>query len=78
MNYESAVNADNLGRVYKCELENDGWSLGIKELMVRKDYFDGKFVMTEDFYNDVFLHINPRWIKRIVEDITPPHQLKLF
>lgn len=78
MNYASVVNEDNEGRIYRCELENEGWSLGVKELMVRKDYFDGKLVLTEDFYNTVFLHINPSWIKSFIEDVTPPQQLELF
>lgn len=77
MNYESVVNEINLGRIYACELEVNDWSLGVKELMVRQDC-DGKYVLSENLYDDVFLHINPSWIKCIVEDITPLQQLKLF
>ena len=78
MKYKEVVNEDNEGRVYRCEIEVKGQSLGVWELMVRKDWYKDGCVLTRNFYDDVFLHIKPSWIKSFIEDITPQQQLELF
>ena len=78
MKYKEVVNEDNEGRIYRCEVEVEGQSLGVWELMVRKDWYKDGYVLTRNFYDDVFLHIKPSWIKSFIEDITPPLQLELF
>ena len=78
MKYVDVVNEDNEGRIYRCELEVGGQSLGVWELMVRKDWYKDGYVLTRNFYDDVFLHIKPSWIKSFIEDITPTKQLELF
>ena len=75
MKYKEVVNEDNEGRIYRCEVEVEGQSLGVWELMVRKDWYKDGYVLTRNFYDDVFLHIKPSWIKSFIEDITPPKQL---
>ena len=78
MKYVDVVNEDNEGRIYRCEVEVEGQSLGVWELMVRKDWYKDGYVLTRNFYDDVFLHIKPSWIKSFIEDITLPKQLELF
>lgn len=78
MNYTSAVNEDNEGRIYRCEVGVEGCFLGVWELMVRKDCYEDRYVLTRNFHDDVFLHMNQSWIKSFIEDITPPQQLELF
>ena len=78
MKYKEVVNEDNEGRIYRCELEVEGQFLGVWELMVRKDWYKDGYVLTRNFYDDVFLHIKPSWIKSFIEDITPSKQLELF
>ena len=78
MKYKEVVNEDNEGRIYSGEVEVGGQSLGVWELMVRKDWYKDGYVLTRNFYDDVFLHIKPSWIKSFIEDITPLKQLELF
>ena len=78
MKYKEVVNEDNEGRIHRCEVEVEGQFLGVWELMVRKDWYKGGYVLTRNFYDDVFLHIKPSWIKSFIEDITPPLQLELL
>ena len=78
MNYESVVNEENEGRIYRCDVEVKDWSLGVWEVMVRKDWYKDGYVLTRNFYDDVFLHIKPSWIKSFIEDITPPQQMTLL
>ena len=78
MNYSSIVNEANEGRIYRCEVEVEGCSLGVWELMVRKDCYEDGYVLTRNFYDDVFLHMKPSWIKSFIEDITPPQQFEMF
>ena len=53
MNYSSVVNEDNVGRVYRCEIDIGECSSEVWELMVRKDWYEDGYVLTMNFYDDV-------------------------
>ena len=78
MNYSSIVNEDNVGRIYRCEIDVGQSPSEVWDVMVRKDWYEDGYVLTRNFYDDVFLHIKPSWVKSFIEDITPPQQFELF
>ena len=69
---------DNVGRIYRCEIDVGESPSEVWDVMVRKDWYEDGYVLTRNFYDDVFLHIKPSWVKSFIEDITPPQQLEMF
>ena len=59
MKYTSVVNEDNEGRIYRCEITIGEGSSEVWDVMVRKDWYEDEYVLTSNFYDDVFLHIKP-------------------